>query len=114
MVWVEATDPTYIGKVLDAGAGGVIVPLVDDETQAAAATYPPAGRRSYGPMRSGLRGGPTPADSDATGLVIIMSAIAWAWRTCAKSAGPPRGRRWLRGPIGPVPGRRGRRRAGAG
>ncbi len=45
---------------------------MDDETQAAAATYPPAGRRSYGPMRSGLRGGPTPADSDATRLVIIM------------------------------------------
>jgi 4-hydroxy-2-oxoheptanedioate aldolase len=58
--------------VLDVGAGGVIVPLVDDETQAAVATYPPAGRRSYGPMRSGLRGSPTPADSDATRLVIIM------------------------------------------
>jgi 2-keto-3-deoxy-L-rhamnonate aldolase RhmA len=49
---------------------------VDDETQAAAAvaaaTYPPAGRRSYGPMRSGLRAAPTPADSDGTRLVIIM------------------------------------------
>ena len=71
MVRVEATDPTYIGKVLDAGAGGVIVPLVDDETQAAAATYPPAGRRSYGPMRSGLRAArrrrtPTPRGSSSS------------------------------------------------
>ncbi|WP_208104311.1 aldolase/citrate lyase family protein [Geodermatophilus obscurus] len=93
MVRVEANDPTYIGKVLDVGAGGVVVPLVDDETQAAAtvaaATYPPAGRRSYGPMRSGLRGGPTPADSHATRLVIIMIETPRAWPTCAKSAPPP-------------------------
>jgi 4-hydroxy-2-oxoheptanedioate aldolase len=76
MVRVEANDLTYIGKALDAGAGGVIVPLVDDAAQAAAAvaaaTYPPAGRRSYGPMRSGLRIGPTPPESDATRVVIVM------------------------------------------
>ena len=76
VVRVEANDPTYIGKALDAGAGGVIVPLVDDATQAAAAvaaaTYPPTGRRSYGPMRSGLRVGPVPAESDAATLVLAM------------------------------------------
>ena len=75
-VRVEANDPTYIGKALDAGAGGVIVPLVDDAAQAAAAVasakYPPLGRRSYGPMRSGLRVGPKPADSNDTTLVLAM------------------------------------------
>jgi 4-hydroxy-2-oxoheptanedioate aldolase len=76
LVRVEANDPTYIGKALDAGAGGVIVPLVDDAAQAAAAvaaaSYPPTGRRSYGPMRSGLRVGPVPAESDGTRVVLAM------------------------------------------
>lgn len=76
LVRVEANDPTYIGKALDAGAGGVIVPLVDNAADAAAAVaaahYPPAGRRSYGPMRSGLRIGPTPADANATVVVLAM------------------------------------------
>ena len=76
LVRVEANDPTAIGRALDAGAGGVIVPLVDDAAQAAAAVaaakYPPTGRRSYGPMRSGLRVGPVPADSDAATLVLVM------------------------------------------
>ncbi|QXG75335.1 hypothetical protein KUM42_16095 [Modestobacter sp. L9-4] len=75
-VRVEANDPTYIGKALDAGASGVIVPLVDDAAQAAAAVaaakYPPLGRRSYGPMRSGLRVGPTPAEANDTTLVFAM------------------------------------------
>jgi 4-hydroxy-2-oxoheptanedioate aldolase len=76
LVRVEANDPTPIGKALDAGAAGVIVPLVDDAAQAAAtvtaAKYPPTGRRSYGPVRSGLRVGPTPAESDATTVVLAM------------------------------------------
>jgi 4-hydroxy-2-oxoheptanedioate aldolase len=76
LVRVEANDPTYIGKALDAGAGGVIVPLVDDAAGAAAAVssvrYPPAGRRSYGPMRSGLRVGPAPAEADAAVVVLAM------------------------------------------
>jgi 4-hydroxy-2-oxoheptanedioate aldolase len=76
MVRVEANDPTPIGRALDAGAVGVIVPLVDTAEDAAAAVravrYPPAGRRSYGPMRSGLHIGPKPADADATVLVFVM------------------------------------------
>ena len=38
----------------------------------AAASYPPTGRRSYGPMRSGLRVGPSPAESDETRVVLAM------------------------------------------
>ncbi len=59
MIRVESNDPTPIGRALDAGAAGVIVPLVNTAEEAAravaAATYPPAGVRSYGPMRSQLR-----------------------------------------------------------
>ena len=48
-VRVEANDPTVIKRVLDCGAGGIIVPLVNSAAEAAsvvrAATYPPTGSR---------------------------------------------------------------------
>lgn len=76
LVRVAANDPTPIGQALDAGAAGVIVPLVNTSGEAAAAVaaarYPPAGIRSYGPVRSGLRIGPTPADANAATLVLAM------------------------------------------
>lgn len=53
---VPWNEPGIIGKVLDAGAMGVIVPMVNtpEEAQAAvrAARYPPLGARSYGPIRA--------------------------------------------------------------
>lgn len=65
LVRVPWNDRQEIGAALDAGADGVIVPLVDTAEQAAAAVaacrYPPVGRRSYGPSRAGWRGGPDPA-----------------------------------------------------
>ncbi|WP_067964223.1 HpcH/HpaI aldolase family protein [Nocardiopsis trehalosi] len=76
VVRVEANDPTPIGRALDAGAAGVIVPLVNSAEDAAAAVaatrYPPHGIRSYGPMRSMLRIGPAPAEADAATLVLAM------------------------------------------
>ncbi|MDP9884279.1 4-hydroxy-2-oxoheptanedioate aldolase [Sinomonas atrocyanea] len=76
LVRVDGNSPTSIGKALDAGAVGVIVPLIDSADDAAAAVaaakYPPLGRRSYGPMRSALRIGPVPAEADATTLVFAM------------------------------------------
>lgn len=52
-----------IGRVLDCGAAGVIVPLIDGPEQAAAAAracrYPPRGARSWGPV-TGLVGRDTP------------------------------------------------------
>ncbi|GAA3670496.1 HpcH/HpaI aldolase family protein [Microbacterium marinilacus] len=80
LVRVQSKDPAVIGQALDAGAHGVIVPLVnrpDDAAQAvAAATYPPNGVRSYGPMRSQLRIGPTPAEADASVVVLAMIETA--------------------------------------
>jgi 4-hydroxy-2-oxoheptanedioate aldolase len=80
LVRVEANNPTTIGKALDAGAAGVIVPLINSAEEAAAAVaasrYPPTGIRSYGPTRAGLRIGPIPADADAAVLVLGMIETA--------------------------------------
>lgn len=80
LIRVEANNPTTIGKALDAGAAGVIVPLINSAEEAAAAVaasrYPPNGIRSYGPTRAGLRIGPIPADADAAVLVLGMIETA--------------------------------------
>jgi 4-hydroxy-2-oxoheptanedioate aldolase len=51
-VRVPSNDPVWIGRVLDAGALGVIVPLVDTTEDARraveASRYPPDGGRSWG------------------------------------------------------------------
>lgn len=76
VVRVAANDPTHIGRALDAGARAVIVPLVNTAEDAAAAvaaaSYPPEGIRSYGPMRSSLRVGPHPAEANRQVLVLAM------------------------------------------
>lgn len=57
--WLE---PGILGKILDAGAYGVICPMIESATDVeafvAATSYPPRGRRSFGPIRAGLYGGP--------------------------------------------------------
>jgi 4-hydroxy-2-oxoheptanedioate aldolase len=58
MVRVPWNEPVSIMKALDAGAGGVIVPMVNSVAEAAAAVgscrYPPDGTRSWGPTRASL------------------------------------------------------------
>ena len=58
LVRVAANQPDQIGKALDAGAQGVIVPMVNTAEDArravAACYYPPAGQRSCGPMRHAM------------------------------------------------------------
>jgi 4-hydroxy-2-oxoheptanedioate aldolase len=60
-VRVPWNEPGIIGKVLDAGAYGIIVPLVNsvEEAQAAvrACRYAPKGGRSYGPIRAAYYAG---------------------------------------------------------
>lgn len=57
-VRVPWNEPDHIMKALDAGAEGVIVPMVNsaDDARAAVAAvkYPPAGQRSWGPIRAAL------------------------------------------------------------
>jgi 4-hydroxy-2-oxoheptanedioate aldolase len=58
VVRVPWNSPDTIGRVLDAGALGVIVPMVNTPEDAARAVaacrYAPAGIRSYGPVRAGI------------------------------------------------------------
>jgi 4-hydroxy-2-oxoheptanedioate aldolase len=58
VVRVSKNDPALIGRVLDAGADGVVVPMVNSAEEAAAAVaacrYAPGGVRSFGPFRAGL------------------------------------------------------------
>jgi len=74
---VLRNDASLIGKSLDAGARGVIVPLVNDADEAARAVaacrYPPDGVRSYGPVRAaGVVGSNVPEDLDADALCFAM------------------------------------------
>ncbi len=56
LVRVPRNEPGIIGKSLDAGAWGIIVPMVnsreDAEAAVAACRYAPLGIRSYGPLRA--------------------------------------------------------------
>ncbi len=56
IVRVAWNEPSAIMKALDAGAHGVIVPMVNSTAEAPAATrpsrYPPLGFRSWGPVRA--------------------------------------------------------------
>ncbi len=62
LVRVSRNDFTEIGRVLDAGASGVIAPLIDTADAAQGLVngilYPPGGARSLGPRRPTLRWGP--------------------------------------------------------
>jgi 4-hydroxy-2-oxoheptanedioate aldolase len=61
MVRVAANDPTLIGHALDAGAMGVICPLINSPEDAArfvaACRYPPSGIRSSGATRAMIYAG---------------------------------------------------------
>ena len=74
---VLSNDPFLIMKALDAGAWGVIVPLVNNAEDAARAVaacrYPPQGMRSYGPVRAaGVIGSRDPEDLAGEVLCLVM------------------------------------------
>ncbi len=56
---VPWNEPGIIGKVLDAGVQGVVVPMVNSVAEAEAVVracrYPPRGERSHGPVLAGMR-----------------------------------------------------------
>ena len=93
MVRVDANDLAAIGHALDAGAAGVIVPLVSSAEEASAAVratrYPPDGARSFGPLRSGLRIGPDPAASNDAVVVLAMIETAEGLADVARIAATP-------------------------
>jgi len=77
-VRVPWLDPGIVMKMLDAGAYGVICPMIntraDAEKLVAAMRYPPIGTRSFGPIRGLLYGGPDYA-LHANDTVIAFAMI---------------------------------------
>jgi 4-hydroxy-2-oxoheptanedioate aldolase len=80
-VRVPSLDPPLLMKALDAGAYGVICPMVDSAEQARALVdatiYPPRGTRSFGPARGLLYGGVdyfARADETIVRLAMIETA----------------------------------------
>lgn len=77
-VRVPWNEPGIIGKVLDAGAMGVIIPMVNSVAEAeqavAACRYAPAGSRSYGPARAAMALGADYA-STANDTVLCIPMI---------------------------------------
>jgi 4-hydroxy-2-oxoheptanedioate aldolase len=83
MARTSSHDPAIIGKLLDAGAYGIICPEVGSADEAAAfvaaCRYPPVGHRSFGPSRGLLYGGPDyleHADTEILTWAMIESAEA--------------------------------------
>ena len=87
-------DPAWIGRALDAGADGIVVPLVDSAEQARAAVaacrYPPLGGRSWGPF-AGLHGraAPTAAEANSAVTVAVMVETAAALAVVEDIAATP-------------------------
>jgi 4-hydroxy-2-oxoheptanedioate aldolase len=83
-------EPAAIMRALDAGAAGVLVPLVNDASQAEAASrasrYPPDGIRSWGPMRPVVSGRTEPRDDV---VCIVMAETPEAVRQVTEIAGVP-------------------------
>jgi len=77
LVRVPWNDPGTIYRALDAGAQGIICPMVNTAAEAealvAATKYPPLGERSFGPVRMLLKEGPQyVANANATCLAIAQ------------------------------------------
>jgi 4-hydroxy-2-oxoheptanedioate aldolase len=81
LVRVSWNQPGEIMRALDAGAYGIICPMVNDAAECAAfvqaCRYPPAGYRSSGPTRAIVYGGPdylAKADGEILALAMVETA----------------------------------------
>lgn len=81
IVRVPESNPAVIMKALDAGARGVVVPLVESAEEAARAVaacrFPPAGRRSFGPFRASIQAGTNdPAELEKVACIVMVETRA--------------------------------------
>jgi 4-hydroxy-2-oxoheptanedioate aldolase len=81
IVRVPGHEAGTLGRVLDAGAGGIIFPTVEDPATAAtlvaATRFAPRGKRSYGPTRRSPRyPKPVPGSRQDDALCILMIETA--------------------------------------
>jgi 4-hydroxy-2-oxoheptanedioate aldolase len=89
VVRLPNADPAPIGRVLDAGADGVIIAMIESAEQAAAAVaatrYLPGGIRSFCPLRASLGHDPGALEARANVFAMIetASALADVDRICA-------------------------------
>ena len=76
IVRVPWNEPGIIGKMLDAGAEAIVVPMVNTADQARAVVracrYPPLGERSFGPVMASLRSTTYTADANIRVAAIPM------------------------------------------
>ncbi len=81
IVRVPWNEPYEIMKALDAGAYGVIVPMVNNREEAARAVsacrYPPDGERSFGPIRAAMYAGRGYA-GEANGQIACIAMVETA------------------------------------
>lgn len=79
MVRVPWNEPGIIGKVLDAGAYGVICPMVNTPEEARNLVqyckYPPQGSRSNGPIRAGVYGEGGNYQKTANDEILVIPMI---------------------------------------
>ncbi|MGM7679139.1 HpcH/HpaI aldolase family protein [Microbacterium sp. A94] len=79
IVRVDGHEPFAIAKMFDAGAAGIIVPMVETVEQAeaivAATRFRPRGMRSFGPIRADLVG-MRPAELEERVFVFVMIETA--------------------------------------
>src|SRR5271156_4762544 len=79
LVRVPWNEPGIIGKVLDGGAWGVICPMVTPPARpqalASACLYPPAGKRSNGPIRAAMYGEASAYQTIANDEILVMPMI---------------------------------------
>jgi 2-keto-3-deoxy-L-rhamnonate aldolase RhmA len=80
VVRLPNADAAPIGRVLDAGADAVVIAMIESAEQAAAAVaatrYPPAGIRSFGPLRPSLGHDTAALESRVSVFAMIETAAA--------------------------------------
>jgi 4-hydroxy-2-oxoheptanedioate aldolase len=80
VVRLPNADAAPVGRVLDAGADAVVIAMIESADQAAAAVaatrYPPAGIRSFGPLRASLGLDPAAHESRVSVFAMIETAGA--------------------------------------
>lgn len=94
LVRVPWLEPGIIMKCLDAGAMGIICPMINSQEDAAALVrytqYAPIGARSFGPTRVGMVYGPDYASQANKSITVLaMIETAEAYRNVLPIVGTP-------------------------
>src|SRR5579862_5606974 len=80
LVRVPWNEPGIVGKVLDAGAYGVIAPMINSPEEARAlvqyALYPPKGTRSNGPIRAATYGVAGSYQKTANDEILVIPGVS--------------------------------------